>query len=61
MEKKYVGKLVDISQWDDPPEYGIVIDEDDNYVPTMLMIYVFEAGKVYDCHFTVEMVKFMEE
>ena len=61
MEQKYVGKLVDIAQWDDPPEIGIVIKENDNFVPTMLTIYVFEDQRVYDAEFTVEMVKFMED
>ena len=58
--KKYVGRLVDIAQWDDPPELGIVIEEDDNFVPTMLTIYVFEDKRVYNAEFTVEMVRFLE-
>ena len=60
MENKYVGKLVDISQWDDPPEIGIVLEEDDNFVPTLLTIYVFEDRRVYKDAYTVEMVTFLE-
>ena len=58
---KYVGRLVDISQWDDPPEYGIVIGENDNFVPTLLSIFVFEDDKVISDYYTIEMVKFLEE
>lgn len=60
MEKKYVGKLVDVSQWDDPPELGIVIDEDDDFVPTVLTIYLFELKMVQGYH-TTETVKFVED
>ena len=57
----YVGRLVDISQWDDPePEIGIVLEEDDNFVPTMLTIYTFEDKKVHRNQYTIEMVKFLE-
>ena len=59
--KKYVGRLVDIAQWDDPPEYGIVVEEDDNFVPTVLSIFVFEDQKIVRGAYTVEMVKFLEE
>ncbi len=59
--KKYVGRLVDIAQWDDPPEYGIVIKEDDNFVPTLLSIFLFEDQKVISDYYTIEMVKFLEE
>lgn len=60
MDKKYVGKLVDVSQWDDPPELGIVIDQDDDFVPTVLTIYLFEIEMVSGYH-TTETVKFVED
>lgn len=58
--KKFVGKLVDVSQWDDPPELGIVIDEDDDFIPTVLTIYLFDVQMVTGYH-TTETVKFMED
>ena len=61
MKKKYVGKLVDISHFDDPPQIGIILEEDDDFVPTMLTIYVFEDQRTYANMYTVEMVKFLEE
>ena len=61
MEKKYVGKLVDISHFDDPPEIGIVLEEDDDFVPTMLTIYVFEDRRTYTNTYTAEMVIFLED
>lgn len=60
METKYVGRLVDVSQWDDPPELGIVIAEDDDFVPTVLTIYLFELKMVSGYH-TTETVKFVED
>lgn len=60
MDKKYVGKLVDVSLWDDPPELGIVIDQDDDFVPTVLTIYLFEVEMVSGYH-TTETVKFVED
>ena len=60
MKKKFIGKLVDVSQWDDPPELGIIIDEDDDFIPTVLTIYLFDLEMVLDYH-TTETVKFLEE
>ena len=61
MEKKYVGKLVDISHLDDPPEIGIVLEEDDDFVPTLLTIYVFEDRRTYTNTYTAETVIFLED
>jgi len=61
MKKTYVGKLVDVSQWDDPPEYGIVIDENDDFVPTVLTVYLFDDERICDGFFTSESLKFVEE
>lgn len=61
MEKKYVGKLVDISHFDDPPEIGIVLEEDDDFVPTLLTIYVFEDRRTYTNTYTAETVIFLED
>ena len=60
MKKKFIGKLVDVSQWDDPPELGIIIDEDDDFIPTVLTIYLYDLEMVLDYH-TTETVKFLEE
>ena len=60
MEKTYIGRLVDVAQWDDPMELGIVLNENDDYVPTLLTIYLFEDKRVVKEYYTVEMVKFLE-
>ncbi len=57
--KTYIGKLVDVSQWDDPAELGIVLKENDDYVPTLLTIYLFEDKRVVHDYYTIEMVKFV--
>ncbi len=59
--KKYVGKLVDVAQWDDPAELGIVLEQNDDFVPTVLTVYLFEDKRVIKEYYTIEMVKFLEE
>ena len=61
MENTYVGKLVDVSQWDEPPELGIVLKEDGRFIPTMLTVYLFDENRVAKVHYTTEMVKFIED
>jgi hypothetical protein len=60
MEKTYIGKLVDVAQWDDPMELGIVLNENDDFVPTLLTIYLFDEKRVVKDQYTIEMVKFVE-
>jgi len=60
MEKTYIGKLVDVAQQDDPMELGIVLNENDDFVPTVLTIYLFEDKRVVNEYYTIEMVKFLE-
>ena len=44
---EYIGCLVNAAPFEDePPEYGIVIRQDDNFVPPVLEIYIFEQQKV---------------
>ncbi len=43
---EYIGCLVNAAAFDDPPEYGIVISQDDDFVPPVLEIYIFEEQRV---------------
>jgi hypothetical protein len=52
---EYTGCLVNAAAFDDPPEYGIVIKQDDNFVPPLLDIYIFEEQRVIQS--TAEMVE----
>ena len=60
MEKTYIGRLVDVAEWDDPSELGIVLNQNDDFVPTVLTIYLFEDKRVVREYYTIEMVKFLE-
>ena len=60
MEKTYIGKLVDVAQWNDPMELGIVLNQNDDFVPTVLTVYLFEDKRVVKEYYTIEMVKFLE-
>ena len=60
MQKTYIGRLVDVAQHDDPMELGIVLNENDDFVPTVLTIYLFEDKRIVKEYYTIEMVKFLE-
>ena len=61
MEKTYIGRLVDVAQHsDDPMELGIVLNENDDFVPTVLTVYLFEDKRIVKEYYTIEMVKFLE-
>ena len=44
MTENFVGLLADVSHPDDPADLGIVISQDDSFVPSLLEIYVFSKG-----------------
>ena len=44
MTENFVGLLADVSHPDDPADLGIVISQDDSFVPSLLEIYVFSEG-----------------
>ena len=44
MTENFVGLLADVSHSDDPVDLGIVIRQDDSFVPSLLEIYVFSVG-----------------
>ena len=44
MIKNFVGLLADVSHPDDPVDLGIVVSQDDSFVPSLLEIYVFSEG-----------------
>ena len=44
MTENFVGLLADVSHPDDSVDLGIVISQDDSFVPSLLEIYVFSEG-----------------
>ena len=53
MEKTYIGRLVDVAQHsDDPMELGIVLNENDDFVPTVLTVYLFEDKRIVKEYYT---------
>ena len=47
MTENFIGLLADVSHPDDPADLGVVIGQDDSFVPSLLEIYVFsEAGSI---------------
>ena len=47
MTENFIGLLADVSHPDDPADLGVVIGQDDSFVPLLLEIYVFsEAGSI---------------
>ena len=45
MIDNFVGHLADVSHPDDPVDIGIVVSQNDAYVPSLLEIYVFSEGR----------------
>lgn len=45
MIENFIGLLADVSHPDDPAEIGIVIGQNDSFVPSLLEIYIFSESR----------------
>ena len=58
MTENFVGLLADVSHPDDPVDLGIVLRQDDSFVPSLLEIYVFsEGGSIISTEDQVTIIK----
>jgi|9_EtaG_2_1085328.scaffolds.fasta_scaffold12838_4 hypothetical protein len=45
MIENFIGLLADVSHPDDPVDIGIVVSQNDAYVPSLLEIYIFSESR----------------
>ena len=58
MTENFIGLLADVSHPDEPADLGIVISQDDSFVPSLLEIYVFsEGGSIISTEDQVTIIK----
>jgi len=45
MIENFIGLLADVSHPDDPVDIGIIVSQNDAYVPSLLEIYIFSESR----------------